>query len=87
MRVEVCGESSSSSSEKGSALRAVLHVLPEDSEGTFAISLMRLSGDTFEFHALYRKLRERLGDIVRAPPLRPVNALAVSAPAPLLHVD
>ena len=37
--------------------------MPEDNEGTYAISLMRLVGDTFEFHSLYRKLRERLADI------------------------
>ena len=32
-----------------------------DNEGR--TSLMRLVGDTFEFHSLYRKLRERLADI------------------------
>ena len=52
----------------GSNLRMLLHVLPEDNEGTYAISLMRLMGDTFEFHALYRKLRDRLTDITIPAP-------------------
>ena len=56
------GRGAAASSETG-GLRAVLHVMPEDNEGTYAISLMRLVGDTFEFHSLYRKLRERLADI------------------------
>lgn len=47
----------------GSGLRALVHVLPEGGEGTYSISLMRLVGDTFEFHALYRALRDRLTDI------------------------
>jgi len=49
-------------SDRG-GLRALVHVLPEDQEGTYSISLMRLVGDTFEFHALYRALRDRLTDI------------------------
>jgi len=52
-----------SPSAEAPGLRAVVHVMPEDDEGTYAISLMRLVGDTFEFHNLYRKLRERLSDI------------------------
>lgn len=52
-------------------LRAVVHVMPEDDEGTYAISLMRLVGDTFEFHNLYRQLRGRLSDITTVlPPSR-----------------
>mmetsp|Transcript_29823 Transcript_29823/g.77201 ORF Transcript_29823/g.77201 Transcript_29823/m.77201 type:complete len:458 (+) Transcript_29823:70-1443(+) len=50
-------------------LRAVVHVMPEDDEGTYAISLMRLVGDTFAFHSLYRKLRSRLEDITLLPSL------------------
>eukprot|EP00325_Prymnesiales_sp_UTEX-LB-985_P021927 CAMPEP_0174715486 /NCGR_PEP_ID=MMETSP1094-20130205/21245_1 /TAXON_ID=156173 /ORGANISM="Chrysochromulina brevifilum, Strain UTEX LB 985" /LENGTH=430 /DNA_ID=CAMNT_0015915061 /DNA_START=13 /DNA_END=1305 /DNA_ORIENTATION=+ len=87
MRMEVCSEASSSSGSENqssadgdygdygghSSLRAVLHVLPEDAEGTYAISLMRLVGDTFQFHAMYRKLRDRLSDIVSTPPLRPMK--------------
>ena len=52
----------------GHGLRAVVHVMPEDEDGTYAISLMRLVGDTFEFHSLYRKLRERLADITLLAP-------------------
>lgn len=44
-------------------VRAIVHVLPEDSEGTYSISMMRLMGNTFAFHSLYRSLRERLQDI------------------------
>ena len=51
----------------GGALRALVHVMPEGSDGTYAISLMRLVGDTFEFHALYRSLRERLLDLTQQP--------------------
>lgn len=47
----------------GESLRALVHVMPEDTDGSYSISLMRLVGDTFEFHALYRSLRERLNDI------------------------
>ena len=46
-------------------LRALLHVMPDSQDGTFSISLMRLVGDTFEFHALFRQLRERLCDITK----------------------
>lgn len=52
----------------GEGLRALLHVLPEDEDGTYSISLMRLVGDTFEFHALYRSLRERLLDLTQPTP-------------------
>jgi hypothetical protein len=52
----------------GEGLRALLHVLPEDGDGTYSISLMRLVGDTFEFHALYRSLRERLLDLTQPVP-------------------
>lgn len=53
-----------SATEAGGGLRALVHVMPEGNEdGTYAISLMRLVGDTFEFHALYRQLRDRLTDI------------------------
>ena len=51
----------------GGALRALLHVMPEGTEGTYAISVMRLVGDTFEFHELYRSLRDRLTDITVPP--------------------
>jgi len=47
----------------GGGVRALVHVMPDGSDGTYSISLMRLVGDTFEFHALYRSLRERLADI------------------------
>lgn len=57
----------------GGGLRALLHVLPEDSDGVFSISLMRLVGDTFEFHALYRSLRERLQDLTTPAPLMPTR--------------
>lgn len=50
-------------SRAGEGLRALVHVIPEDADGTYSISLMRLVGDTFEFHALYRSLRERLQDL------------------------
>ena len=60
-------------------MRAVVHVMPEDDEGTYAISLMRLQGDTFEFHSLYRKLRERLGDVTHMPPVPPLRASASAA--------
>jgi len=55
-------------------MRALMHVMPEDGNGTYSISLMRLVGDTFEFHALYRSLRERLTDIT-VPPKHPGIAL------------
>ena len=51
----------------GGGLRALLHVMPEGTEGTYAISVMRLVGDTFEFHELYRSLRDRLTDITVPP--------------------
>jgi hypothetical protein len=60
-------------------MRAVVHVMPEDDEGTYAISLMRLQGDTFEFHSLYRKLRERLGDVTQMPPVPPLRVSASAA--------
>jgi len=45
-------------------MRTLVHVMPDSAvEGTYSISLMRLVGDTFEFHALYRSLRDRLADI------------------------
>ena len=50
-------------SSGGGGLRALVHVMPEGNDGTYAISLMRLVGDTFEFHSLYRSLRDRLTDI------------------------
>merc|ERR1712060_7139 len=45
-------------------VRALLHVMGEDAEGKHCISFTRLSGDTFQFHALYRTLRQRLCDLV-----------------------
>jgi len=59
-------------------LRALVHVMPEDGDGTYSISLMRLVGDTFEFHALYRSLRERLQDIT-VPPKPPGIILAAGS--------
>lgn len=61
------GGAGAASSGSAGGLRALVHVMPEGSDGTYSISLMRLVGDTFEFHSLYRSLRERLTDIVVPP--------------------
>ena len=58
-----CGGTLGGGGGSGESLRALVHVMPEDTDGSYSISLMRLVGDTFEFHALYRSLRERLNDI------------------------
>jgi hypothetical protein len=54
--------------------RTLVHVMPEDGNGTYSISLMRLAGDTFDFHSLYRSLRDRLKDIT--VPQQPSSFLA-----------
>lgn len=47
----------------GEGVRALLHVMPEDIDGSHGISFTRLSGDTFQFHALFRSLKKRLHDL------------------------
>lgn len=47
----------------GEGVRALLHVMPEDLDGSHGISFTRLSGDTFQFHALFRSLKSRLKDL------------------------
>lgn len=61
MRLEVFQQSGQAG---GDGVRAVLHVMGEDAEGHHCISFTRLSGDTFQFHALYRSLRKRLADLI-----------------------
>jgi len=48
-------------------LHAFLHIMPEDTNGKYLISFTRLSGDTFQFHTLFRELRRRLGDLEFSP--------------------
>jgi hypothetical protein len=45
-------------------VRALVHVLPEQDGGVYTINITRLSGDTFRYHALYRRLKERLSDLL-----------------------
>merc|ERR1712232_279554 len=47
----------------GEGVRALLHVMPEDTDGSHGISFTRLSGDTFQFHGLFRSLKGRLKDL------------------------
>lgn len=54
----------SSNPDDGSGhVSAALHVMPEDAFGRYCITLTRLQGDTFGYHALYRTLRQRLMDL------------------------
>jgi len=48
-------------------LHALLHIMPEDTCGKYLISFTRLSGDTFQFHTLFRELRRRLADLEFGP--------------------
>lgn len=45
-------------------VRALVHVLPEQGGGVYTMNITRLSGDTFRYHALYRRLKERLVDLL-----------------------
>jgi len=54
---------SSSGADGSSGVSAALHILPEDANGRYCITLTRLQGDTFGYHALYRTLRQRLCDL------------------------
>ena len=55
--------SSSSSSADAGRVSAAIHVMPEDAQGRYCITLTRLQGDTFGYHSLYRTLRQRLVDL------------------------
>lgn len=48
-------------------------LVSEEADGHFSISCCRLSGDTFAYHALFRKLKAALGEARRklVPPLLP----------------
>jgi len=48
-------------------LHAFLHIMPENTNGKYLISFTRLSGDTFQFHSVFRELRRRLGDLQFVP--------------------
>merc|ERR1712032_304430 len=61
MQLEIFQRRTESSTD---GVRALLHVMGEDAEGKHCISFTRLSGDTFQFHKLYRTLRQRLCDLV-----------------------
>jgi len=65
MRLEV---HQASQIEGGEGVLALLHVMPEDMEGGHCISFTRLSGDTFQFHALFRSIKKRLSDLVQDSP-------------------
>merc|ERR1712087_318039 len=63
----------------GEGVRALLHVMPEDIDGSHGISFTRLSGDTFQFHALFRSLKKRLHDLqpTNVPVLQNLRTVAV----------
>ena len=44
-------------------VRVVIHVSPQDALGHYSITLTRLEGDTFAYHALFRLLKSRLADV------------------------
>lgn len=48
----------------GRMVRAAISIIPEDANGRYGISLTRVQGDTFAFHALYRTLKGRLNDLL-----------------------
>jgi hypothetical protein len=54
---------SEGSSDEGSGAHVWIHVSPENLHGSYSITLTRIGGDTFEYHALYRDLKKRLQDI------------------------
>ena len=56
----------------GDGVRALIHVMPEDMDGSHRISFTRLNGDTFQFHSLFRNLNKRLHD------LRPADVAVTS---------
>merc|ERR1740130_1995692 len=45
-------------------VRMLIHVVPQDFDGAYSISFTRLSGDTFQFHSLYRTLRASMADLM-----------------------
>lgn len=55
--------SRNSANGTGGTVSAAVHIMPEDANGRYSITLTRLQGDTFEYHALYRTLRQRLCDL------------------------
>mmetsp|Transcript_8760 Transcript_8760/g.12524 ORF Transcript_8760/g.12524 Transcript_8760/m.12524 type:complete len:87 (+) Transcript_8760:3-263(+) len=57
----------------GRDVRALVHVMPEPTCGEYRINVARLSGDTFMYHTLYRRLRASLTDI-----LSPTNTAATA---------
>ena len=65
LRLELCcpGSASDQHGDHGD-LRAILHVMPEALPGRYCITLTRLQGNTFQFHAVYRTLRMQLADLL-----------------------
>jgi hypothetical protein len=61
IRLEVVQPDPSGGSE---GVRVLVHVLPEQDGGVYTMNITRLSGDTFRYHALYRRLKERLSDLL-----------------------
>lgn len=51
-------------SDGGDGVRLLLHVMPQDTDGAFKVLFTRLSGDTFEFHNVYRDLHKRFEDLM-----------------------
>lgn len=62
------GDSEEQKLEQGKQVHAAVSIVPEDAYGTYSISITRLKGDTFDFHALYRTLRSRLVDLDQKGP-------------------
>ncbi|KAL3929284.1 MAG: hypothetical protein SGPRY_002023 [Prymnesium sp.] len=58
-----CIHVGSSATNMDNPVTAAIHVIPEDIFGRYNISITRMKGDTFAFHALYRSLRKRLDDL------------------------
>lgn len=51
----------------GVAFRVVVN---EDVDGSYRITCARMSGDTFTYHAVFRKIKEHLGDVSHGPSTR-----------------
>jgi len=69
MRLQITVPSSSSAAvapSDGTDLRLLVHVMPQDSAGQYCITLTRLQGNTFQFHSIYRALRQQLADLLPA---------------------
>jgi len=69
MRLDVSGRPPRESNSEDNVVsdgpvRLAIHIVPDNWEGSYSVSILRLSGDTFAIHGIYRAIRERLHDIL-----------------------